>query len=97
MKLDDLRAAFDALSFPAATTGSAPERDAILEARKLVAAAVIDDEFLVDCISREIPRLRDSLLGGLAPFYTMPATQAQAHAGSATGAHPSGAATFSRS
>jgi hypothetical protein len=74
MLLEDLREALGQLPFPSATEAETPARETILEARKLVGAAVVDDAFLVDCIATEIPRLRDCSFRGLAPFFTTPET-----------------------
>jgi hypothetical protein len=74
MKLADLREGFDTLSFPEAASSSSPARDTVLEARKLVASAVLDDEFLVDCFSLELQRLGGSMGRGLAPFFKTPGT-----------------------
>ena len=72
MKLDDLCEVFDALPFPKSMEQEHPEREVVLAARSRVADAVIDDEFLVDCISRELQRLQKyPLRRGLAPFFTI--------------------------
>jgi hypothetical protein len=71
MKLEDLCDAFR--RFPAAEERAHPERGLVLVGRSAVEAAVIDDEFLADCISAE---LRLFELGrrrrGLASFFTIP-------------------------
>jgi hypothetical protein len=75
MKLATLCEAFGAIGFPAASDASSPDRNAILEARKRIAAAVVDDEFFLDCIAREARRIRVSPLGaGLEPFFVDPST-----------------------
>jgi hypothetical protein len=73
MRLDDLCATFDRLSFPAQGEKTHPERTTVLAARAQVAAAVADDAFLSDCIAQELQRLqnRPAMLG-LDPFLVIP-------------------------
>lgn len=73
MKLDDLCDAIAAHGLPAADAREHPERDSVVATRSAVADAVVDDEFLLDCMSREmglieqkVPR-RESV-----PFFTTP-------------------------
>jgi hypothetical protein len=75
MRLDDLCDAIAALSLPGADAREHPDRDSVIAARSAVADAVLDDEFLLDCMSREleliernVPR-RESV-----PFFTTPNT-----------------------
>ena len=73
MKLDDLCEAFEALQFPRVEEQAHPERASVLGARSAVAAAIVDDEFLLDCMSWELRRLEGDRLGkGLVPFFTNP-------------------------
>jgi hypothetical protein len=73
VKLDDLCEHFVSLQFPAIQERSHPDRDMVLRARSQVGVTVIDDEFLVDCISHELDRLgEDRIWTGLEPFYVIP-------------------------
>jgi hypothetical protein len=73
MKLDDLCEAFEALRFPGLGAQAHPERSSVLDARSAVGAAVVDDEFLMECISWELRRLEDDRLRhGLVPFFIVP-------------------------
>jgi hypothetical protein len=73
MKLHDLCEVFDARKFPALGVQAHPERDTVLAARSAVADAVVDDEFLADCLSLELRRIKENrLLRGFAPFFTLP-------------------------
>jgi hypothetical protein len=75
MKIEDLCAVFSAERFPAVGTDAQPDRGAVLAARSAITAAVIDDEFLADCISCELHRIEgNQLYGGLVPFFTVPGT-----------------------
>ena len=50
-----------------------PDRGAVVEARARLGEAVIDDEFIVDCIGHELERLDDDRSDrGLAPFFVLP-------------------------
>jgi hypothetical protein len=73
VKLDDLCETFECLPFPRIRERAHPDRDAVIQARFGVAAAVVDDEFLVDCISRELQRIEENRLqAGLEPFFAIP-------------------------
>jgi hypothetical protein len=73
LRLDDLCARFEPGEFPAATAREHPDREAVLTAREAVAAAVCDDEFLVDCLAHELDVLERGVpRRGLVPFYTLP-------------------------
>jgi hypothetical protein len=74
MQLEDLCEAFR--SFPAAEEQAHPERGLVAAGRSAVEAAVIDDEFLADCISAEL-RLFEfgQRRRGLASFFTIPDSQ----------------------
>lgn len=73
MKLDDVCEVFEAPRFPDLGAPEHPERDSVLAARSNITAAVVDDEFLADCISRELSRLEDNRLRrGLVPFFIVP-------------------------
>jgi hypothetical protein len=73
MNLDDLCAFLDCTDFPTAEAREHPERDAVLAARSAVTTAIRDDEFLTDCMARELDLLEQRLpLKGLVPFLTMP-------------------------
>ncbi|HEY6803831.1 MAG TPA: hypothetical protein VI306_09655 [Pyrinomonadaceae bacterium] len=73
MKLDDLCEVFEALQFPGLGAHAHPERTSVLDARSAVGSAVVDEEFLVECISWELRRLEDDhLKHGLVPFFIVP-------------------------
>jgi hypothetical protein len=73
MKLHDLCEVFEARKFPAQGQPEHPERDAVQAARSTAASAVVDDEFLADCLALELRRIKENRLErGLAPFFTMP-------------------------
>jgi hypothetical protein len=73
MKLDQLCQTFEDLQLPAFGSQAHPERDAILRARAAVGIAVVDDEFLADCLSWELRLLEDNRpRRGLVPFFTLP-------------------------
>jgi hypothetical protein len=73
LRLDDLLGRFQALRFPARRERTHPDRALIVAARSAVEAAVIDDEFLADCIALELKRIESNRpRRGLVPFFTMP-------------------------
>jgi hypothetical protein len=73
LKLDDLCAHFDRGEFPSAGVREHPELGAVVGAREAVTTAVRDDEFLIDCLARELDVLeRQVPRRGLVPFYTLP-------------------------
>lgn len=72
MRVDDLCARLEALAFPTAEGAEPPERDAVQSARVAVAEAVDDDEFLLDCLARELERVAQGVpRWGLSPFHTL--------------------------
>lgn len=74
MKLDDVLEGIESIEFPVAGERAHPERDAVLAARAAVQAAVVDDEFLADCIAHELKLVaRNEFRRGLVPFLTVPA------------------------
>jgi hypothetical protein len=71
MKLGDLCAFFYRSDFPTAEAREHPEREAVVSARSAVTNAVHDDEFLTDCMARELDLLEQRRpRHGLVPFYT---------------------------
>ncbi|MFF0614029.1 hypothetical protein ACFYUD_35725 [Nocardia tengchongensis] len=73
VKLDEVRAEFAAIEFPFADEQSHPDRNAVLAARSTIQSAVVDNEFLADCIALELKLI--SATGfprGLTPFLTIP-------------------------
>ncbi len=75
-RLDDVCDVFQSLGFPRADESAHPERDLILGVRKHLETAVVDDEFLSDCIAHELMSLGKNSLRqwrqGLIPFFTIP-------------------------
>jgi hypothetical protein len=63
MKIEDLCEIFASERFPSLGAKAHPERDSVLAARSAIGAAVVDDEFLADCISWELRRIKDDQLG----------------------------------
>ena len=75
MKTGMLFETFDNELFPSAGAETPPERSVVMAARSEVAKAVIDDDFLADCILLELRRLQAHIHGnGLVPFFTIPRT-----------------------
>lgn len=73
VRLDDLCARLVELDFPAIDEHEHPEREAVVAARQVVTDAVRDDEFLVDCMARELDLVeRRTPRHGLVPFCTLP-------------------------
>jgi hypothetical protein len=73
MKIADLDNVFHRSQFPTIGTRDHPELAAVQGARYALAAAIIDDEFLLDCISMELTLLKsDNPRRGLVPFFTIP-------------------------
>jgi hypothetical protein len=73
MKLEDLSVLLDRTEFPDADAREHPERAAVMSARSAVTRAVRDDEFLADCMARELDLLEERRpRSGLVPFYTQP-------------------------
>jgi hypothetical protein len=73
MRLDDLCAVFERNDFPVAGADAHPDRQSVLAARAAVTDAVRDDEFLVDCMERELRTIEEWIpRRGLVPFFTVP-------------------------
>ncbi|MEE6165048.1 MULTISPECIES: hypothetical protein [unclassified Mycolicibacterium] len=73
MRLDDLCSVIDGQGFPSGDAAEHPDRQSVVAAREAITAAVRDDEFLVDCMARELDLLeRPAPRRGLVPFYTLP-------------------------
>jgi hypothetical protein len=73
VKLRELCQNFEGIGFPMLEEDVDPDRGAVLAARASVGEAVIDDEFIVDCIAHELERLGDDRSDrGLAPFFVLP-------------------------
>jgi hypothetical protein len=73
MYFEDLLKEFSAGRFPNAAESFHPEKVAVLNAREMVANAISNDDFICDCISLEIDRLKfANSCDGLPPFYTIP-------------------------
>ena len=65
MKLDDLCDAIAALGLPGADAREHPDRGSVIATRSAVADAVLDDEFLLDCMSRELELIEPRLVVAL--------------------------------
>src|SRR6516162_9035332 len=75
MRIEALCEVFEREAFPLRDLDFVPERSSVQAARSEVGKAVIEDEFLADCIALELVRLREGRMGrGLVPFFTMPRT-----------------------
>lgn len=73
MKLGDLCEVFGDSQFPKTGEREHPELRSVLEVRAAVTSAVIDDDFLADCIALELDLLEsDTPRRGLVPFFTVP-------------------------
>jgi hypothetical protein len=73
VKLDDVCSSFRAEEFPAVGVFDHPERSSVMTARSVIAAAVADDSFLVDCLRRELSLLEsETRRDGLVPFFVIP-------------------------
>jgi hypothetical protein len=73
MKLGDVIGEFEAIEFPVAGEQVHPDRDAVLAGRSTIELAVVDDEFLVDCIAMELELIDSTeFRRGLVPFLTIP-------------------------
>lgn len=63
----------DALHFPRSGVETHPDRPLIQMARALVEEALLDDQFLGDCLERELDLIASAVpRRGLVPFFTMP-------------------------
>lgn len=73
MKLEDLCNLFETQKFPKLGEKMHPERDSVMAARAEITKAITDEQFLIECISCELNRLRgNQSYKGLAPFYEVP-------------------------
>jgi len=73
MMLHDLCEVFEDHEFPALGVRAHPEREAVVALRVATAKAVADDEFLADCLSLELRRIKENRLHlGFDPFFTLP-------------------------
>jgi hypothetical protein len=73
MKLHDLCEIFESLPFPILGEKAHPEKATVKTAVTRIAEAVVNDEFLADCIAWELRLLEsDRLRNGLVPFFTLP-------------------------
>jgi len=73
MKLQDICEVFATLPFPALGDRAHPEKSSVQAAVARVAEAVVNDEFLADCIAWELRLLEsDRPRRGLVPFFTLP-------------------------
>jgi hypothetical protein len=73
MRLADVRERFDSIEFPVAGEHAHPDRDAVVTARSAIQSAVVDDDFLADCIALELQLItRTEFRRGLVPFLTIP-------------------------
>jgi hypothetical protein len=73
MRLDDLCSVIDGQGFPSRDAAEHPDRQSVVAAREAITAAVRDDEFLVDCMARELDLMEHPApRRGLVPFYTLP-------------------------
>jgi hypothetical protein len=73
VKLRELCQHVEGIGFPMLDDDVDPDRGAVVEARTRVGEAVVDDEFIVDCIAHELERLDgDRSDRGLAPFFVLP-------------------------
>lgn len=73
MTLPDLCSAIEALQFPAAHEQRRPELAQVRAARSAVEAAIVDDEFLSDCLAAELRMLESGRVRrSLTAFATLP-------------------------
>jgi hypothetical protein len=73
MKLADVLGGFEAVELPIAGEQAHPDLGAVRAIRSAIQSAVIDDEFLVDCIALELKlTARTEFRRGLVPFHTIP-------------------------
>ena len=73
MKLHDICEVFETLPFPVLGEREHPEKGSVQGAVARIAEAVANDEFLADCIARELRLLEsDRPRRGLVPFFTLP-------------------------
>jgi hypothetical protein len=75
MMIDDVAAAFDALDFPPLHEAAPPARQTVLDARAIIEKAIVDDDFLLDCIASELRLIASGVSRwGLVPFAVLPRT-----------------------
>src|SRR5687767_4201883 len=73
MRFDTFLDRLDALNFPASADAAHPDRPLVQSARSLVEEALLDDEFLADCIERELDLIASGTpRRGLVPFFILP-------------------------
>ena len=73
MRFDEFLERLDGLHFPRSSDAAHPDRPLIQSARSVVEAALLDDQFLADCIERELDLIDSGTSRrGLVPFFTMP-------------------------
>ena len=73
MRLNDLCGLIEDMPLPDAPDASIPERDSVLRVRAAIADAVVDDDFLADCLAEELTLVEKTtvLRRGLVPFATL--------------------------
>lgn len=73
MDLENFCNVFSPNLFPKFRENTHPEKEAVLRARHTLSTELLKENFLLDCISWELRRLKNSKLdGGLQPFYVIP-------------------------
>ena len=73
MRLDDLDDAVSRLDLPTAAETAHPERSVVKTVRDAVETAIVDDEFVVDCIDHELDVIASGRVRrGLVPFHAVP-------------------------
>jgi hypothetical protein len=73
MKIEDLFCVCAKCEFPDAQVARHPRRESVAALRAILAAAVQDDDFLLDCAAAELTHIEQTpLRRGLAPFYVDP-------------------------
>jgi hypothetical protein len=75
MTFDDVAEAFDALDFPLLNEAHHPDRNVVIGARAVIEKAIPDDDFVLDCIGRELLLIESRTpRWGLVPFTILPRT-----------------------
>lgn len=73
MKIADVLGEFETIEFPAAGEHAHPDRNTVIAARSTIQSAVVDDDFLADCVALELQLItRTEFRRGLVPFLTIP-------------------------
>ena len=73
MRLADVFAGIEAVELPAAGERAHPELHAVRTIRSTIESAVVDDEFLADCIASELTLIgATEFRRGLVPFHVVP-------------------------